>query len=125
MILVALGTWAVAPVEATEWLPNIGIGSGWVILGVGLATNRLMTRSQHMEQMAAVQATYQRQVDDLAHDRGEWRAESRIKDAQYEVGVDRNFELLKSVAETVVATFDAIKDNAEHTARGTQDGGAS
>ena len=51
-------------------LPAVGVGSGWALVAVGFwmfLSGRLYSRKQ---------------VEDTIHDRDEWRAESRIKDAQ-------------------------------------------
>jgi hypothetical protein len=51
-------------------LPPVGLGSGWALVAltvVALMRGKLVPRSS---------------LDDAFHDRDEWRAESRIKDAQ-------------------------------------------
>lgn len=51
-------------------LPQVGLGSGWaafLLVCLMFPLGRAYSRKQ---------------VDDIIHDRDEWRAESRIKDAQ-------------------------------------------
>lgn len=51
-------------------LPQVGLGSGWALVAVVVVLiyrGALVPRKTH---------------DDVVHDRDEWRAESRIKDAQ-------------------------------------------
>lgn len=50
--------------------PQIGVGSGWLFVGVcvwAIISGRLVPRTTH---------------DDAIHDRNEWRSESRLKDSQ-------------------------------------------
>lgn len=115
MLLILGWTWVTA-VDGVAVAPTVGLSLGWVVSSAfvyALLSGKLMTRSAHEEQMTVAKDTYQRQVDDIAHDRTEWRTEGRIKDAQYETGVTRNHELLTEVAQTVLATFEAMKASAD------------
>ena len=63
--------------------PQVGIGSGWLFVGVcvwAIVRGHLIPRGTH---------------DDVIHDRDEWRAESRIKDAQ----IDEKDGQLRHMAE--------------------------
>lgn len=58
-----------------------------------------------------------RELDNIAHDRDEWRAESRIKDQQLQIKDDQ-LDHLAEVGRTVDSILHAIK-------RGTDQGGAA
>lgn len=58
-----------------------------------------------------------RELDNIAHDRDEWRAESRIKDQQLQIKDDQ-LDHLAEVGRTVDSILRAIK-------RGTDQGGAA
>lgn len=123
--------WALT-VEGYPVLPTVGLSLGWVVTTwfvVRLLTGKLMTLTAHNEQVAVIRASYDRevetmrdtfqhQVDDIAHDRSEWRTEGRIKDSTINELLEQKRGLLESIAGTVVATFDAIKDNARETRGG-------
>lgn len=66
-------------------LNQIGTVAAVLLFGLGLATGRIFTR---------------RQYDEIAHDRDEWRSESRIKDAQI-AEKDTQLAHLKEVGRTV------------------------
>lgn len=108
----------VTTVEGIAVVPTVGLGAGWALLLVGLTSGRLMTRGAHEEQMNAVRDTYQRQVDDVIHDRGEWKTQSRITDTTVVELLDQQRGLLTSVANTVAAVMEAIKSNADETRGG-------
>lgn len=108
----------VTTVEGIQVVPTVGLSAGWALLLVGLTSGRLMTRGAHEEQMAAVRETYQRQVDDVIHDRGEWKTQSRITDTTVVELLDQQRGLLTSVANTVAAVMEAIKSNADETRGG-------
>lgn len=108
----------VTTVEGVPVVPTVGLGAGWALLLLGLTSGRLMTRGAHDEQMAAVRETYQRQVDDVTHDRGEWRTQSRITDSTVAELLDQQRGLLTSTANAVAAVMQAIKDNATETRGG-------
>lgn len=81
---------------------TLGIGSGWFLVGVFVLLiyrGNLVPRSTH---------------EDALHDRDEWRAESRIKDAQI---AEQNKQLghMAEVGQTVEAVMRAIQ---QPTARG-------
>jgi thiamine biosynthesis lipoprotein ApbE len=108
----------VTVVEGYPVVPAVGLSLGWVVAGwfvVRLMSGKLMTRTDHDEQMGVVHDTYQRQVDEVTHDRGEWRTESRIKDSTITELLDQQRGLLTSTAATVAAVMDAIKDNSRET----------
>lgn len=73
-------------------LPRVGWTTGWALLLFFLiqySRGKLMNESAHLEQMealrlahAAALAAKDSEIDRIEHDRQEWRAESRIKDAQ-------------------------------------------
>jgi hypothetical protein len=110
--LVATSAW-VTTVEGFPVVPTVGLTAGWAVLLIGMATGRLMTRSQHEEQVRVIRETYQRQVDDVIHDRGEWRTQSRITDSTVVELLDQQRGLLTSVANAVAAVMDAIKANSD------------
>jgi len=94
---------AVADPTSVPW-PQIGIGSGWLFVGlfVWLVYNgRLVPRSTH---------------DDALHDRDEWRTESRLKDAQIHEKDDQ-LRHLAEVGELVKAVLLAVR-NAQRTGGG-------
>ena len=70
-----------------------GIGGLLILLFIMLANGRLFTRSQH---------------DDAIHDRDEWRAESRLKDAQI-AEKDEQLRQLAEVGRAVNAVMRAIQ----------------
>jgi hypothetical protein len=110
-----VSTVLVTTIEGIQVVPTVGLASGWALLLVGLTSGRLMTRGAHDEQVAVIRETYQRQVDDVIHDRGEWRTQSRITDSTVVELLDQQRGLMTSIATTVAATMDAIKDNASET----------
>lgn len=93
--------------------PVIGAGTGWLLLVIGLVTGRLIPKWAHDERLNAIREVYQRQVDEIAHDRQEWRAESRIKDAVVSELQDSNRQLVNEVGGTVVEILNAVKKNQE------------
>lgn len=84
-----------------------GIGVVTVVLIVFwmLATNRLHTHGE-FERM---ERDHLREVEDLAHDRDEWRAEGRLKDQQIdEQGIQ--LRSLSEVGRTMQAVLQALHD---------------
>lgn len=80
-------------------IPDIGLGLGWVVaflFVVALLRGRLATRSA---------------LDDVIHDRDEWRAESRIKDAQI-TEKDQQLRHMGEVGRTAEAILGALQRNA-------------
>lgn len=81
-------------------LNGIGVVGVIVVGGWMLATGRLYTRGQ---------------VDDVKHDRDEWRAESRLKDAQIAekdqqlAEKDKQLSYLGEVGETAKAVLSALQ----------------
>lgn len=108
----------VTTVEGIAVVPTVGLGAGWALLLLGLTSGRLMTRTAHEEQMNAVRDTFQRQVDDVIHDRGEWKTQSRITDTTVVELLDQQRGLLTSVANTVAAVMEALKSNSDETRGG-------
>ena len=86
-----------------EWatvLPNVGLGSGWALaalFGVLVYRGHLVPRKTH-----------EQRVEDIAHDRNEWRAESRIKDAQI-AKKDEQLGYMREVGEANRAVLTAIQ----------------
>lgn len=83
-------------------LPQIGLGSGWaafIVVMLLIARGQLIPRRTH---------------EDTIHDRDEWRAESRIKDAQL-AEKDGQLRELSEVGRAVNAVMRAIQ-------RGPKDG---
>lgn len=80
-------------------LPAVGLGSGWALVAVFVV---LIYRG-----LLVPRRTY----DDKVHDGNEWRAESRIKDAQ----IAEKDEQLRHMAE-VGKTVDHIMRSLPHTA---------
>lgn len=116
--LVIMSPVLVTTVEGIAVVPTVGLGAGWALLLLGLVSGRLMTRTAHEEQMNAVRDTYQRQVDDVIHDRGEWKTQSRITDTTVVELLDQQRGLLTSVANTVAAVMEALKSNSDETRGG-------
>lgn len=111
----------VTTVEGYPLFPTAGLASGWIVTGWfvwRLMSGRLMTRTAHDEQVTVIRETYQRQVDEVTHDRGEWRTQSRITDSTVQELLDQNRTLLTPLATTISAVMDAIKDNARETRGG-------
>lgn len=75
---------------------SLGIGAGWFLVGMFVL---LIFRG-----MLVPRSTY----EDALHDRDEWRAESRIKDAQI-IEKDTQLRHLAEVGETVEAVMRAIQ----------------
>ena len=76
--------------------PSIGIGSGWLFVGLAVwlvLTGRLVPRST---------------LEDATHDRDEWRAESRIKDAQLSEK-DLQLRHMEEVGTTVNAVMRSLQ----------------
>lgn len=66
-------------------LSFVGLGTGWLValwFVIALLRGKLLTESSHTRELARAEADHVREVDRVEHDRTEWRAESRIKDAQ-------------------------------------------
>ena len=84
-----------------DWigLPQVGLGSGWALVALGVV---MMMRGRLYSRQA---------MEDVIHDRDEWRAESRIKDAQL-AEKDRQLGHMAEVGKTV----DAIMRAMPHTA---------
>lgn len=77
-------------------LPQIGLGSGWaafIVVMFLIARGQLIPRRTH---------------EDTIHDRDEWRAESRIKDAQL-AEKDGQLRELSEVGRAVNAVMRAIQ----------------
>lgn len=88
--------------ESLPW-PNIGIGSGWLFVGLGvwlILTGRLVPRAT---------------LEDKAHEANEWRTEGRIKDQQIAAlnqtisEKDRQLSHLGEVGRNILAVMEAIK----------------
>lgn len=78
-------------IDSLPWPAITAAGGGWALLGLAvwaIITGRLVPRSA---------------LDDVIHDRNEWRAESRIKDQQ----LDEKDTQLRHMGE-VGATVNAI-----------------
>lgn len=80
-------------------LPQVGLGSGWaglLVVVIFIIRGALVPR---------------RSLEDVIHDRDEWRAESRIKDAQI---AEKNEQLrhMGEVGRTVEAILGALQKNA-------------
>lgn len=83
-----------------------GLGTVAVVLAGAwfLFTGRVVTRRE-VEQM---QRNHDRELDDIAHDRDEWRAESRIKDQQI-AEKDEQLGHLEEVGRTVAQVMSGVQ----------------
>lgn len=80
-------------------LPQVGLGSGWaafLVVCLMFPLGRAYSR---------------RQVDDIIHDRDEWRAESRIKDTQLQEK-DEQLRHMVEVGRTVERIMRAVQQGA-------------
>jgi flagellar biosynthesis/type III secretory pathway M-ring protein FliF/YscJ len=88
-------------------LPQVGLGSGWALVAIFVV---LIYRGALVPR---------RTYDDVAHDRDEWRAESRIKDAQNAekdsqlAEKDKQLGHLAEVGRNTLAIMQSIKSLAE------------
>lgn len=83
-------------IESLPWQALTAAGGGWALAGVavlGLISGRIVPRST---------------MQDVIHDRNEWRTESRIKDAQV-AEKDEQLRHLAEVGRTVDAIMRAMK----------------
>lgn len=80
-------------------IPQVGLGSGWAVLLVVVV---FILRGSLVPR---------RSLDDVIHDRDEWRAESRVKDAQL-AEKDEQLRHMSEVGRTVEAVLGALKENA-------------
>lgn len=80
-------------------LPQVGLGSGWALVAVFVV---LIYRGALVPR---------RTYDDKVHDGNEWRAESRIKDAQI-AEKDKQLRHLEEVGHSVNAVMRAIQKGA-------------
>lgn len=76
-----------------------GIGVVGVVLVVGwlVWSGRLMPKATHDAHVALIN----QQLDDERHEKDEWRAESRIKDAQIQELTDQNTAMLTAFGPTL------------------------
>ncbi|WKN47159.1 hypothetical protein [Nocardioides sp. Arc9.136] len=77
-------------------LPQVGVGSGWalvVLFVTAIMRGQLVPRRTH---------------EDAIHDRDEWRAESRLKDAQI-VEKDKQLSHMGEVGRNVLAIMQAVR----------------
>ena len=77
-------------------LPQVGLGLGWL---VAVAFTFALLRGQLVPR---------RTLDDQIHETNEWRAESRIKDAQI-AEKDRQLRTIDKLSELVSATMRSIQ----------------
>lgn len=99
-----------------EGLPLGGLGvlgvialSGWSLVAYymrGVMAGRLHPQAT----LDRMERDHQREVGDISHDRDEWRAESRIKDAQLALR-DEQLRVVTIIGETTKATLDALNAN--------------
>lgn len=99
-------------------LPQVGLGLGWAVaflFTVAVLRGGLIPRQTHLDAVRA----HEKALEDMAHDRDEWRAESRIKDAQLvekddQIGEkDKQLGHLAEVGRNVLAILGALRTNAE------------
>lgn len=82
-------------IEGLPWQALTAASGGWALLGIavfGLIRGNLVPRRTH---------------EDVIHDRDQWRAESRIKDAQI-AEKDQQLRHLAEVGETQKAVLSAV-----------------
>jgi hypothetical protein len=104
--------------------PTVGLSLGWVV-ALWYVTFHLRGKlhsdaawqareMDHVREMERREVAYARELDRVEHDRTEWRAESRIKDAQMAekdtqaAERDKQLAAMSSVATTVEAAMNAI-----------------
>jgi len=81
--------------DTLPWQTLTAAGGGWALFGIagwGVLSGRLIPRATH---------------NDVVHDRDNWRAESRIKDAQI-AEKDTQLRHLSEVGETQKAVLTAV-----------------
>lgn len=128
----SLGTWELLLPTA----PQVGWSTGWVgLIVVGWLVLRKLSNGEwvtkperdrqiaeltaaHEERITELKAAQERELERVEHDRGEWRAESRIKDAQMaEMSTqltekDRQLSSLASIGDTVESLVIALRQTA-------------
>jgi hypothetical protein len=98
--------------------PSIGLATGWLValwFVISLLRGKLMTESAHLREVGRLEADHIREVERVDHDRQEWRAESRIKDAQLQekdaqIGErDKQLSAMESLGRTVESVMIAVR----------------
>jgi chromosome condensin MukBEF ATPase and DNA-binding subunit MukB len=79
-------------VEGLPWPAITAAGGGWALFGV---TAFMLVRGFLRDDLVS-----RRRLEDVEHDKQEWRTESRLKDAQL-AEKDKQLEHLKQVGNTV------------------------
>ena len=82
------------PIAAVDGVGVVGVV---LLFGIGLATGRVFTK---------------RQYDDAMHDRDEWRAESRLKDAQILELTEQNTKMLNAFGPTLTNFLRELRKSA-------------
>jgi hypothetical protein len=91
-------------------LPQVGLGSGWAAFLV-VCLMFPLGRAYSRKQVEDLLAEKDRAIEDTAHDRNEWRAESRIKDAQI-AEKDGQLRHMGEVGRSVESILGALQRNA-------------
>ena len=90
-----------------ELLKTLGGGAVVTLVCWLLFTGRLVTR---------------RENDNTIHDRDQWRAESRIKDQQFQELLEQNGLLLHEIGPTLTRFLAAMREEAERANEHPKDG---
>lgn len=107
-------------------LPTVGMSLGWILfvwLFMSLLAGKLHTdkawlarERDHEREVLRMEAEHARELERVEHDRGEWRSESRIKDAQMaelnEQAAERNRQIrsLEPLGSTLEQVMQGLRD---------------
>lgn len=97
-------------------LDGIGVVGLVLLVGIGFASGRLYTRAQVNElklaqqrELERMEKAHARELDDIGHDRDEWRAAHRISETARQEERDHNATLLAAVVEPLKGFLEGFR----------------
>lgn len=92
---------------------GVGVVAVVAILGWLLATGRILPKSF----VERLEAQYQRELDDIGHDRDEWRTAHRISEQARLEEREQNRGLVEDMGATMTSFFAGFRRAADESAR--------
>ena len=103
---------------------GVGITAIVVLLFWMLTTDRLYTRGQvqamrksHRDEIARIERANEREVEDVKHERGEWRTEARLNQQTAVELNEQNRAMLNAFGPTLTDFLESLRTVAQERAR--------